>query len=297
MRDQHRADARRRGCRTGTKVISISRRRSLHEVELPGLPALHRSRPRDRGRPRGDAAGADRGRQEADHRRSPARCSQERGAKLREATAAVDASARARTRRYGWDASPISTARLSAEMWERDRRRGLVARQQQHRLDRRSVELRQVVSPHRRLRPAAGQGYGPPAAVGAALANKKHGRLSVEHRQRRRPDVRRPGSFWTAAHHRIPLLTVMHNNRAYHQEVMHIQRMANRAPARHRRRAHRHASSRIRTSTTRSSRRAWACTGEGPITNPKDLGPALKRALAVVKKGEPALVDVVTQPR
>jgi acetolactate synthase I/II/III large subunit len=36
---------------------------------------------------------------------------------------------------------------------------------------------------------------------------------------------------------------------------------------------------------------------EGPITNPADLGPAIRRALAVVKKGEPALVDVVTQPR
>ena len=28
---------------------------------------------------------------------------------------------------------------------------------------------------------------------------------------------------------------------------------------------------------------------EGPITDPKDLGPALKRAVAVVKGGEPAL--------
>ena len=37
--------------------------------------------------------------------------------------------------------------------------------------------------------------------------------------------------------------------------------------------------------------------GEGPITNPNDLGPALARAIAVVKKGQPALVDVVTQPR
>jgi hypothetical protein len=37
--------------------------------------------------------------------------------------------------------------------------------------------------------------------------------------------------------------------------------------------------------------------GEGPIENPRDLGPALQRALAVVRKGEPALVDVVTQPR
>jgi len=36
---------------------------------------------------------------------------------------------------------------------------------------------------------------------------------------------------------------------------------------------------------------------EGPITDPKDLGAALKRAIAVVKRGEPALVDVVTDPR
>jgi len=37
--------------------------------------------------------------------------------------------------------------------------------------------------------------------------------------------------------------------------------------------------------------------GEGPISNPNDLGPALKRAIAVVKRGEPALLDVITQPR
>ena len=38
----------------------------------------------------------------------------------------------------------------------------------------------------------------------------------------------------------------------------------------------------------------WA---SGPITDPKDLAPALKRAVEVVKAGEPALVDVFTQPR
>jgi thiamine pyrophosphate-dependent acetolactate synthase large subunit-like protein len=37
--------------------------------------------------------------------------------------------------------------------------------------------------------------------------------------------------------------------------------------------------------------------GEGPITDPNDLAPALKRALEAVSRGEPALVDVVTQPR
>ena len=37
--------------------------------------------------------------------------------------------------------------------------------------------------------------------------------------------------------------------------------------------------------------------GIGPITDPKDLAPALKRAIAIVKGGEPCLIDVVTQGR
>ena len=43
--------------------------------------------------------------------------------------------------------------------------------------------------------------------------------------------------------------------------------------------------------------RGFGVYGEGPITDPKDLAPALKRALAMVKRGEPALIDVVTDPR
>jgi hypothetical protein len=43
--------------------------------------------------------------------------------------------------------------------------------------------------------------------------------------------------------------------------------------------------------------RGMGVHSEGPITNPNDLGPALKRAVEVVMRGEPALVDVVTQPR
>jgi hypothetical protein len=35
----------------------------------------------------------------------------------------------------------------------------------------------------------------------------------------------------------------------------------------------------------------------GPITDPSQLASALKRAVEVVKKGQPALVDVVTQTR
>ena len=43
--------------------------------------------------------------------------------------------------------------------------------------------------------------------------------------------------------------------------------------------------------------RGFGVYGEGPITDPNDLGPALKRAIAMVKTGQPALVDVVMDPR
>ena len=104
------------------------------------------------------------------------------------------------------------------------------------------------------------------------------------------------GVLWTAAHHRIPLLSVMHNNRAYHQEVMHVQRMA----ARHQRGV---SQSGIGTTLTDPNidyakiAQGMGVYAEGPIMEAKDLGPAIGRALAVVKRGEPALVDVVTQPR
>jgi acetolactate synthase I/II/III large subunit len=59
----------------------------------------------------------------------------------------------------------------------------------------------------------AGIGYQAPAAVGAALANKKHGRLTVNIQCDGDLNYA-PGVLWTAAHHQIPMLNVMHNNRA-----------------------------------------------------------------------------------
>jgi acetolactate synthase-1/2/3 large subunit len=105
-----------------------------------------------------------------------------------------------------------------------------------------------------------------------------------------------PGVWWTAAHHRIPLLAVMHNNRAYHQELMHLQRMANR---------HQRGITRAHIGTTIDNpnvdfakiAEGMGVHAQGPIVSPSDLGPAIKRALEVVKRGEPSLIDVVTQPR
>ena len=140
-----------------------------------------------------------------------------------------------------------------------------------------------------------GIGYGAPASVGGALANRKHGRLSVA-LQTDGDLMYANGVLWTAAHHRIPLLSVMNNNRSYHQEVMHVQKMCN---------ARNRGVDRGQTGSTLTDpnidfakvAQGLGVYSEGPITNPKDLGPALTRAIAVVKRGEPALVDVVTQVR
>jgi thiamine pyrophosphate-dependent acetolactate synthase large subunit-like protein len=144
-----------------------------------------------------------------------------------------------------------------------------------------------------------GVGYTLPAAIGAALANRSLGRFSVN-LQADGDFMYAPGVLWTAAHHRIPLLTVMHNNRGYHQEVMHVQRLSNR---RNRVASLGNDPGPIGTSIANpnidyaklaASMGWWSA---GPITDPKELAPVLKRAVEVVKAGEPALVDVVTQPR
>ena len=67
-----------------------------------------------------------------------------------------------------------------------------------------------------------GMGYGAPAAVGAALANRKHGRISINIQTDGDLNYA-PAVLWSAAHHRIPLLTIMHNNRGYRQELMYVE--------------------------------------------------------------------------
>jgi acetolactate synthase-1/2/3 large subunit len=140
-----------------------------------------------------------------------------------------------------------------------------------------------------------GIGYCASAATGAALANRKHGRLSVS-LQNDGDLLMTIGVLWTAAHHNIPILHVMHNNRGYHPELMHVQRMADR----HMRGIDRpHIGTTLRDPFIDYAKIAqgMGVQAVGPVTDPKDLAPALKRAIAIVKSGEPALVDVVTQGR
>ena len=198
---------------------------------------------------------------------------------------------------WGWDASPITTARMSAELWN-------VIKNEDWSLVSDVVfqswwptrlwdftKHYQFIGGHG----AYGIGYGAPAAVGAALANKKYGRLTVNIQSDGDLNYA-PGVLWTAAHHHIPLLSVVHNNRAYHQERMFVADMAARAQR---------DVSRVDIGNAitdpnidyATMAKAYGMFSVGPVENPAELGPALKKAIDVVKRGEPALVDVVSQPR
>jgi thiamine pyrophosphate-dependent acetolactate synthase large subunit-like protein len=218
----------------------------------------------------------------------------ERGARL--ADASRTARDRARTdATYAWDAVPISSARLAAEVWAQVRTEdwslvnGALSGWPQRLWN--FEKYYQYVG----VSGGSGIGYGAPAAVGAALANRKYGRLSIS-LQNDGDLLYGPGVLWTAAHHKIPILFIMNNNRAYHEEVMQLQRMANR---RERGIDRAHIGTAINDPAIDFTKVAQGLGvhAEGPIADPTDLAAAIKRAIATVKNGEPALVDVVTQPR
>jgi acetolactate synthase-1/2/3 large subunit len=198
---------------------------------------------------------------------------------------------------YGWDDSPISMPRLCEELYNgiKGEDWSLVSDTSLQ-----SLWPQRLWHADKHYRYIGGSGawgigYNTPAGLGAALANQQHGRLTVSIIGD--GDLMfGPGALWTAAHERIPILYIVHNNRAYHQEIMQMQVIANRRQR---------GIDRVGIACNISDpnidyarmAKSLGMYGEGPIENPKDLGPALKRAIAVVKKGEPALIDVVSQGR
>jgi acetolactate synthase-1/2/3 large subunit len=198
---------------------------------------------------------------------------------------------------YGWDASPISTARLSMEVWNQIKNEDWSLVSDSFWVSNWPQRLWDMNKHYHYIGGAGGEGVGylAGATVGAALANKKYGRLSVSI-QSDGDLMYGPGALWTAAHHRIPMLVLVHNNRAYHQEIMQLQHMAG---------LHNRGFEQCGIGTTITDPNidyAKLASGlgvesYGPVTNPADLGPAIKRGIEVVKRGNPYLIDVVTQGR
>ena len=190
----------------------------------------------------------------------------------------------------------ISTAFLAQELWEVIKKEDWVlANFDQKGWARR---LWNFSKPYQHIgrNAGGGVGYGLSAAIGAALAHKGSDKICV--------DIQSDGdllmtssALYTAAHHKIPLLIVMHNNQSFYNSEQH-----NILIAKFRKRPVKLAGIGTRVDNPpvnfRKVAEGFGLYGDGTIVRPEDLRPALQKALAVVKeKKRPALVDVVSAPR
>ncbi|MBV9801155.1 MAG: hypothetical protein JO039_24130 [Solirubrobacterales bacterium] len=137
-----------------------------------------------------------------------------------------------------------------------------------------------------------GLGYGLGASIGAALGFGDPDRLLVD----LQPDgdlLYTPSALWTAAHLRSPVLVLVQNNRQYRNTVEHAARIAEQ---RGRPEGRRHVGAvldhpHVDYANLAKSFGVWSI---GPLQRPEEIVPALRRAVAVVRGGHPALVEVVT---
>ncbi|MBI3076349.1 MAG: thiamine pyrophosphate-binding protein [Deltaproteobacteria bacterium] len=222
-----------------------------------------------------------------------------RQARCRERSEAVRA-ARDRVRRQ-WaeeaarqaDQRPISSWRFYRELWEAIRHEDWVHVSGTSRWGERRVWEYAEAGRYLGGSRGGGLGYGISQAVGGALALKGSGKLCVNV-QSDGDLLYAPGALWTLTHHRIPLLIVMYNNRSYYNDEEHQEEMAKQ---RGRPVENKGIGIHLRDPNPNFAGLArdlglWA---EGPIEDPAAMGPALQRALRVVKEGGTALVDVVVQ--
>jgi acetolactate synthase I/II/III large subunit len=212
--------------------------------------------------------------------------------------------ARHEAQRQGWrerarqleGQTPMAPATVAADLWEvlKDRDWRLV----NGTLNGWARRLWDWTNPRQYLGGSggAGVGYGAGASLGAALADKGSGRLCI--------DLQSDGdllacssALWTAAHHQIPLLMVMHNNRSLYNSEEHAEEVAR---IRGRPVANKGIGTRLDEPPVdfATVARGFGIYAEGSVEEARALRPALERALKVVaEEGRAALLDVVAQPR
>jgi acetolactate synthase-1/2/3 large subunit len=206
------------------------------------------------------------------------------------------AAARARWHeqaRRDWDAAPMTTGRLALEIWDaiKDEDWVLTANTLRDWVPKLWDVDQSYRHPGKELGTATQIGI----SLGVALAHKGGGRLVVDIA----PDgdlMFDAGALWVAAKHEIPMLVVMFNNRAYYNDWEHQIRMA-RVRGTPLERANIGMDMRGPAPDFAGLARSMGWYAEGPIEDGRELGPALRRAIAQVKDGKPALVDSITRFR
>jgi thiamine pyrophosphate-dependent acetolactate synthase large subunit-like protein len=195
--------------------------------------------------------------------------------------------------RKAWDGTPIAPARMVSELWDavRDKDWLLTARNQSSFPE----GIWQFTGAGQYLGQSGGGGvgYGPGAAVGAAIANRDSGRLCVA--------LFGDGDFimsasaiWSAVHYRAPMLAIINNNNTWGNDEKHqLEVAADRGrPRENAWIGQRMVNPGIDFATTARSYGAWSA---GPVTDPAALAGVFRQAIAEVEKGAVAVVDVRTK--
>ena len=235
---------------------------------------------------------------------------------VEECRKAIDGAARARidARRYqlearqtelrerqrqkvmeSWDRPTINEVRLIGELWEAVKDQPFVLTR--GRTNRAAPGVFQISGPEQYLGSGLGGavGSGPGVALGAALALKNTGKLPIA--------MLGDGEFlmsvqalWTAAHYNIPSLWVINNNRSYYNDEAHqilVSKMRGRPVE------NAWIGQRIQDPDLdyAAMARTYSVEGIGPIEQPSDLGPALRRGVELASQGRMVVVDVRTDRR
>src|SRR4029450_10927262 len=195
--------------------------------------------------------------------------------------------------REDWDASPISLPRLATEVWDAIKGEDWVLTA--NTLEEWTRKIWDFDRPYRHPGKSLGTATQIGISLGVALAHRAAGRLVVD----MQPDgdlMFDAGAMWVAAKHRIPMLVVMYNNRAYYNDWEHQIRMAKLrgTPVE---RAHIGMDMDDPAPDFAAMAKSMGWYAEGPFESPKGVAAALKRAIAQVKAGHPALLDTVTRKR
>jgi thiamine pyrophosphate-dependent acetolactate synthase large subunit-like protein len=189
--------------------------------------------------------------------------------------------------------SPVSTSRLASETWEAVKEHDWVLTAGT--ASGWAPKLWDFDREYRHPGASLGTATQIGMSIGVALAHKGTGRLVVD----LQPDgdlMFDLGALWIASYHKIPMLSVMFNNRAYYNDWEHQERMA-RARGTDVSRAYIGMEIDKPAPDFAAVARAMGWYGEGPIDDPEQVQAAVRRAAEVVlTEGRPALVDVVCQP-
>lgn len=201
-----------------------------------------------------------------------------------------DKQAKTLTKR--WDESPIALERLTHELFQAVKADDWVVTVRNHRTWPEGYWEFTGSGQYLGSDGGGGVGYGPGAAIGAAMGLKGTGKLPVA-LIGDGDFMMTAGAIWTGVHHRAPLLMVIQNNRSWGNDELHQREIAalrGRSPQT----AHIGQTTLDPEVDICGVARSFGAVAIGPVTNPADLPDALACAAQMVRDGALVVVEVIT---